>query len=275
MLTLRLKHGCLMLTILVFALSAFADEPADENDQWSQIFLQTAKLYELTGEQETPLKLLSKPLLNWSNPERNTGAGAVYLWTHEGQPAAVMCVYPSSETTLDHEFESLSATTLQASLSDRVVWKPAEAGIEYKSFSEVRPPGKVRPLRLTQMRGLARTFSARIVKPNEAPKSLRLLTTPIYRYPESKTEQTLVDGAIFAFVQGTDPEVLLMIETVRDGQGTLQWRYAAARMSMVPLEVDHNDQVVWKRGWAYNFGAPQESYYTIRNNLFERPESSP
>lgn len=270
----RLMYGGLILSILTFAGPGFADEPAEEDDPWAQIFLQAAKSYELTGEQKAPSKLLAKPLLNWSNPERNTGAGAVYLWTRDGQPAAAMCVYPSSETTLDHEFVSLSATTVQAATNGRVAWKPAEAGIEYQSFSEARPPGKTRPLRLTQMRGLARTFAARIVKPDEAPKPLRLLPTPIYRYPDSEKERTLVDGAIFAFVQGTDPEVLLMIETVRDAQGTLQWRYATARMSMVPLEVDHNDQVVWKRNWSYNFGTPQESYYTIRHIPFQKPESN-
>jgi hypothetical protein len=271
---IRLLHPVVMLLFLVFVGTGFAHEPDDESDRWTQIFLQAAKSYELTGEQGAPMKLLAKPLLNWSNPERNTGAGAVFLWTHDGQPAAVMCVYPSAETTLDHEFQSLSETTLQASLNERAVWKPAEPGIEYKLLSEVRPPGKVRPLRLTQMRALARTFSARIVKPDEAPKPLRLLPTPIYRYPDSETERKLVDGAIFAFVQGTDPEVLLMIETVRDEQGTLQWRYATARMSMVPLEASHNDQVVWKRNWSYNFGAPQESYYTIRDIPFRKPESS-
>jgi hypothetical protein len=265
-------YGGLMLSVLVFSGTGFADDPADEDDLWPQIFLQAAKSYELTGEQKAPLKLQSKPLLNWSNPERNTGAGAIFLWTHEGQPAAVMCVYPRTETTLDHEFQSLSATTLQATMNERAVWKPEEPGIEYKSFSEVRPPGKVRPLRLTQMRGLARTFSARIVIPGENPKPLRLLSTPIYRYPDTETERAAVDGAVFAFVQGTDPEVLLMLETVRDERGALQWRYALARMSIVPLEAVHNDQTVWQCDLLSNRGTPLQSYYTIQHIPFQRPE---
>jgi hypothetical protein len=253
----------------------FADEPGDESDVWTQIFLRGAKSYELTDEEGTRLKLLSEPLLNWTNPERNTTAGAVFLWTRDGQPAAVMCAYPSSDTTLEHEFQSLSATALQAKLSDRAVWKPTEAGVEYKSFSDVQTPGKARPLRLTQMRALVRTFSARIVQPERVPKPLRLLPTPIYRYPEPEAKREVVDGAIFAFVQGTDPEVLLMVETMHDDRGMLEWRYALARMTIVPLEVKHNDEVVWKCESMWNRGSPQHAYHTIQNIPLEKPESSP
>lgn len=270
----RILHAALILSILAVTVPASSDDPAEEGDHWAPLFLQVAKSYKLTGPQDAPFKLLSKPLLNWSNPERKTGAGAVFLWTHDGQPAAVMCIYPPSETTLDHEFQSLSTTPIQAASNDRIVWKPAEAGIEYKSLSEVRPPGKARAFRLTQMRALARTFFARIVEDAKAPKQLRLLPTPIYRYPDAEKEQTLVDGAMFAFVMGTDPEVLLMIETVRDKQGALQWRYATARMSMVPLVVEHDDEVVWKCERSYNFGTPQDTYHTVRFVPFEKPGSA-
>ena len=40
---------------------------------------------------------------------------------------------------------------------------------------------------------------------------LRLLATPLYRYRDTSPEGS--DGALFAFVQGTDPEVLLLVET--------------------------------------------------------------
>lgn len=243
--------------------ASFGEEPSDKSDVWSKAFFEAARSYELIGENETPFKLVSRPILNWTNPERNTKAGSVFLWTNDGLPAAAMCIYPSSETTLDHEFQSLSTTSFQASLNSRLVWKPTEAGITYESVPEVRPPGKAGPIRLTQMRALAREFTARIVKPNSAQIPLRLLPTPLYRYPESETPRTVVDGAVFAFVQGTDPEVLLMIESALDEKGSAQWRFALARMSMVPLEVIRESQVVWKTDWARE--APDRGYYTIHD----------
>jgi hypothetical protein len=253
-----------LLGVLLFAtVASFGEEPSDESDVWSKAFLEAAKSYELVGEKETPLKLVSRPILNWTNPERNTKAGSVFLWTNDGLPAAAMCIYPSSETTLDHEFQSLSTTSFQASLNSRVAWKPTEAGITYESLPDVRPPGKAGPIRLTQMRVLAREFAAGIVKPNGTQVPLRLLPTPLYRYPESETPRTVVDGAVFAFVQGTDPEVLLMIESALDEKGAAQWRFALARMSMVPLEVIRASQVVWKTDWARE--APDRGYYTIHN----------
>ena len=38
----------------------------------------------------------------------------------------------------------------------------------------------------------------------------------------------LIDGAVFAFVQGTDPEAVLLIEAVRRDDRTV-WQYAFGR----------------------------------------------
>ena len=46
-------------------------------------------------------------------------------------------------------------------------------------------------------------------------EELRLLPKPLYRY-EPKAGP-VIDGAVFAFVMGTDPESLLLIEAVKSG----------------------------------------------------------
>ena len=66
----------------------------------------------------------------------------------------------------------------------------------------------------------------------------RLLTQPIYRVPaDART-----DAALFAFVQGTDPEVVLLVEAVN----STGWRYALARMTVVAIAADLNDARVWE-----------------------------
>ena len=54
----------------------------------------------------------------------------------------------------------------------------------------------------------------------------------------------LIDGALFAFVQGTDPEVLLLLEARRD-EAVASWHYGLARMTSRALRADHKEKEVW------------------------------
>ena len=58
-----------------------------------------------------------------------------------------------------------------------------------------------------------------------------------------------IEGAVFTFVQGTDPEVLLLFEAYEES-GQQKWRYAIARMSMVPTQVHHGASLAWETEWA-------------------------
>ncbi len=73
---------------------------------------------------------------------------------------------------------------------------------------------------------------------------LRLLPTPLYRYPAAKTG--VVDGALFALISnaGTDPEVLLILEAREEG-GKLRWEYACGRFSDWELHVQRKGTEVY------------------------------
>ena len=72
---------------------------------------------------------------------------------------------------------------------------------------------------------------------------LRLLPTPIARYGETGTK--LVDGALFAFVIGTDPEVFLFLEA-RPGEDGPEWQYALAPMTVYALKATYRGKAVWE-----------------------------
>ena len=227
-------------------------------------FLQSAKQYQVfAGDSKKPLTLVEQPILNWTNPERKTPAGAIFIWLHANRPLVAMCVYPN-EDTLDHEFQSLSVDNLRVELGDAVPWRPSEPGL---AFASVKVPGDASstpsaPVRLRHMKFIARTFSATVGASEDNRKSLRLLNRPIFRYPASGGKTDVVDGAVFAFVQGTDPEVLVVVEGIKDSSGNgLRWQYALARMSMVPLQVSRNGNPVWEKNWGG--GNPEGAYYTI------------
>ena len=211
-----------------------------------------------------------QPALSWSNPERQTPAGAMYLWTAAGRPQAALCLYPNGEQVIDLEFQSLSEQALTADSNDQLLWQPAEPGVHWKPIETAPRPARSAFLRLRQMRVLAREFSSRLVPPNKNPVELRLLDTPVYRYElDEKTaarsgqpKVELIDGAVFTFVQGTDPEVLVLIEAYHDGDRQA-WRYALARMSVVPTQVRHADTLVWETDWAIQ--RPHTPYYVYKS----------
>jgi hypothetical protein len=83
------------------------------------------------------------------------------------------------------------------------------------------------------LKSLLRRVSAHEREGTEGRLELRPLTSPLYRYEDAA--QDVVDGAIFTFASGTNPEVLL------------EWRFAPAQMTggAVFVELDGNE--VWSR----------------------------
>lgn len=207
-------------------------------------------------EDEQPLERVERPVLRWSNPFRAAGDGAVFIWADKNadkRPAAAMCIYGAGTDGVDHEWQSLATGPLRAAYRGGTVWRPQTAGLEFHAVSGVTEPAAATPARrLAQMHGLLRDFTATMGRESRR-HELRALTHPIYRYGDEHAE--LVDGAVFAFAQATDPEILLLLEARREnkaGQENAQpasWWWAAARMSMVPLDLKYRDQLVWSIDW--------------------------
>ena len=108
------------------------------------------------------------------------------------------------------------------------------------------------------MRDLAGEFRAEDDFWGRGWNALRLLPKPITRY--GKPGQTPEDGALFAFVLGTDPEAFLFIEE-RKGPGGLEWQFAFAPMTCLALEAKHKDQPVWSLPYR-NSGNPLRTFFS-------------
>lgn len=97
-----------------------------------------------------------------------------------------------------------------------------------------------------QLRKLAKEFSGTAQYRN-APSDteLRLLPQPIHSYAAPK--QGILHGGLFAFVRGTDPEILLLVEARGKDAATARWQFAVARMTnMAELRIRHQNQQVWE-----------------------------
>jgi hypothetical protein len=110
--------------------------------------------------------------------------------------------------------------------------------VEFKPVPDAPVPATSAPARLRQMQALVRDFSANTVDGKGSKWPLRPLAKPLYR-SEGKT-----DGALFALVQGTDPEAFVLLEA--RGEGALaRWHFAAARFTDLELHVRYKDHEVF------------------------------
>ncbi len=210
-----------------------------------------------------------EPVLKWSNPSVGEIHGNVFLWTQSDRPAAVGSFYKwfTPHTHLAHEFHSLAETPLVSKSGERQVWATNQAGVRFEPVPGAPKPAASDASRILQMRRLARDFAATKIERDGSRQELRLLTQPIYRY--AAPDQQVLDGALFVLVQGTDPEVFLLLEA-RGPEGREIWQFALARMNGVGFQARYRDEQVWSvevMPWA-DIGSHTNTYTTFR---FERP----
>ena len=234
------------LSVLTFALlPADADEPNDAAAARLTEMTQAAASYKiaLRDDTSTPLRFIEQPILRYTDNITAVPDGAVFLWTDGGHPAAVLSVWYHPDGRRFHEFQSLSPRPLVAEADGGVQWQPEEPGVQYHPVPEAPPPAAEDKQRLVQMRTLARRFAAAVTDGKYGRQELRLLAQPLHRYGDRQTD--VLDGAVFAFAKGTNPEIMLLLEARKDDKGEHRWHYAPARMSSRECEVTCDGKVVW------------------------------
>jgi hypothetical protein len=237
-----------VLGLLVSSVSSVSAK--DEPETKERLEFMTAEVGSLEPESsesrpKVALTLVPKPLLRYSDPTRGGGtnneaennvlldAGVWRLGT-EGRPTALVTIEiyqaPDASRLLSFEFLSLSETKFSLKHnSRRFRWDPAGSALDLKELPDVPRPAATAAARLAQMRQLARRFVAK-ERLNKEPIECRLLAQPIDRY-QSAAEK-IVDGAIFAYANGTNPELAVVFES--DGEC---WRYGIIRLTAAESSV--------------------------------------
>ena len=234
--------------------NAAADD-AKERDAVYEFCLKSAREYEVRVSQERVLKLRPESVLSWTNPVRRSKHGHVFVWHDDQRPLAIACIYLDTLRGWRHEFQSLTPDPIAARRSTQAVWLTQEPGLQWKPLDVEEAPADTEARRLIQMRAIARRFDARIGTTQI--EALRLMAQPLYRYAKGQPE--ILDGAIFSFAQGTNPEILLLLE-VATTNGKSSWRHALARMTGSQGEVRYNKNVIWRME-SGGVGQPNRAYY--------------
>ena len=244
----------MMVCVCVAARTATAgDDPAaagDEAGERLQFMVESAGEYRVTasGNDETLLTLHEEPLLRFNNTVSGVPDGILVLWTLGERPAAFAQVFQTKEGVWIHEAQSVSPVPMQFALKGDVKWSPREAAPAMQTLDGASPPAESPAARLRQMRRLAERFAGTDdfkISPTDTEaerNDLRMLPTAVYRY--ASPDDGIIDGAVFAFVHGTDPEMLLTLEARDDGDQS-GWRYALAAMTCWAVQAQLEGAEVW------------------------------
>lgn len=226
---------CLILTVVSqvpqSGVSKSARQETAKDDESTQRLAEMKQIAQgfkfavVDGVNRTPAELLTNPSHRWTDPTRPFSGGALWVCKSGGRPVAVLGIELYAAWSL--EFVSLSTGLVEAH-DDSLRWRPQKAGVKHSEIAGAPAPAGDETQRMRQMKDILRRISAREFYDNKH-YALRLLAHPIDRYTDPASG--VVDGAVFIYANGTNPEILLLIEARRNDKGTPTWAYAAAPLS--------------------------------------------
>jgi len=225
------------------AMAQSSEDEFNELDAVRENLLEQANRYkfESLAQSNDPvdLRLHDESLLNWTNPVRGADLGITVIWKDEGLPLAFVTLFTAGGSTR-HSLTSLSEFPLRVNYEGKKTWTPTP-GVVWREWEPKKTSiAKTEALRMVQMKAIAGQFEFRL-KPGGNPSVLELMSEPLHRFKSEK--HGTLDGALFAFAEGNDAEVLFM---VRADETSRTWKYACARCGWFEMTGTVKSKPVWK-----------------------------
>ena len=243
---------------------------------WVQVCSTRAKAYEIyrTDKADAKFELLPEPIFYHNQPVRGNDIGALYVWVQEGgRPGVVGAIFGFSTSAKDgsrtvfHEMHSLAAVPVTA------VWRgqteSIRAALQWKPLPDAPLPADTPEQRLRQARWLSRQFRGHSIDRRNRRWELRLISRPLYHY-EIENDDSILAGALFAFCQGTDTEIVLWMEARHTAEG-YRWHYACADFSDYGLYLRLDETDAWSSPGSFMSGLK----WTSKSYRVRLPEDRP
>lgn len=252
---MRVVFGCFLCCVFALtslSLESYAEEIDDGAAAENKAKAVHAWADRVAGEIQfrlldtgAPGKQVGRSLIRWTNPIVGDVFGDCYMWTCNDRPVAFLSVYAfyGSVNNRRLTFQSLSEQPLVAERNRVPIWEPKSAGIQWLDIGGMPTPGSTAAIRQRQMKAIANSFAAEILQKDDPTsfRKLRLLTQPLHKYDGEHDD--VLSGAVYAFVDGTDPELLLLIECIGGNRSTI--RVAPARQNHRRLLLQRKSTPVW------------------------------
>ena len=189
-------------------------------------------------------QLIDQPLIRFNDPTRAFLDGGVWAVGSTGRPA-MLATLERYHSKWAWELISLSSDKVYVDLPDGWKWRPEQPGLDLQEIPDAERPSDNKATRLRQMKVLVRRFSASERGGDNQTYELRLLPQPIHRYGDE--DQGIIDGALFVFANGTNPEVLVVLECESKADGDRAWKYGFAPLTTAPAMAKLDDEEVWSK----------------------------
>jgi hypothetical protein len=178
-----------------------------------QILAKGCKVVRVTDDGEAECKTLDDSALNWNDAARHPNLivpGTTWIWHDNGRPQLIGEIYGRVDSVGQWAFFmcNLSADGLRFS-EGPTNWKFTKSYYGPRDIADAPRVAPTKSARGFQIRDLVGRFDAHQFWEGER-SELRLLPKPIHRYEDESAG--ILDGALYAFVHGTNPEVLILIE---------------------------------------------------------------
>lgn len=240
-----LSASLILMLQASFALAADKQPIKEESDSAQRKDVMRRRVMSLTLESQTDngqvnVPVIETPLLRYSNPASDiiTPDATVWAWGKAGRPSAIASVEPAGL-----EVVSLSDLPLTMSGKSGTKWTASTSELKWSEVPDSPEAGATSASRSRQMKEISRRFTATGTYHGGGAVQLRLMDRQLLRYTDE--DKRLIDGAIFAFAAGTNPEVLLLVEARQPEGQPAKWSYAFARLSAGLLEARLGEAVVW------------------------------
>ena len=205
------------------------------------------------------VKIYNKPLLRFTNPLHGCREGLFVAWVDEqNRPVAAGQIFlmRGTENNWYIETQSIADCPINLESKSNGLWAPTKAGIKWTKFKDAPRPADKKQLRLAHMRRLADRFRVEDDL-NGDEDVLRLMPSPMIRYEDA--DKGVIDGSLFAYVQGTDPELLVQVEAREDTDGERSYHWALSAMTSAKVVAYLDEERVWSK--EQSSGSQTEIFY--------------
>lgn len=222
-------------------------------------------------ESPSRLQFVMRPLLRYDDQTRGLFDAGIWRLAEKGRPIAFVTLelYQSGANAemLSYEFVSLTKDGFVMKSARGPKWSPGSTDLKLIPLTDAPAPATTSRARLAQFRQIAHRFSAR-EQLEERALECRLLPQPIDRY--SDADVGTVDGTVFAFANGTNPEVGLMLECTEKS-----WSYGAFRLSSAEIIVSIDGKPFFTVEEVNSLIAPVTASYRAARHRVNPVQSSP
>ena len=201
------------------------------------------RAFEPVAGKEQEVDRVQEPIFSFSESTRETGhLGTLWVWGAKGRPVALLSQSKAYGVPVwGFELVALSEG-VAVEMHDGWRWSPKSA-LKMTPFKDAPRAADSDARRLSQLKSLARQFtlSERYL---DEDFELRLLPSPVYRYQDDAVG--LIDGALFNFAHGTNPEVLAVIECREQTSGPV-WSYGFLPLAGAGVTAKFDGTTVWTK----------------------------